>query len=177
MYYVAEVMGQNTYRLQTLLGNQDPLLTHGANKFHADRLVKVELPIVQTNAVGKVIAYTVNGEDWVRAKVIDVSIDGRIYLQREDDPSFRTWVDLTPNEIQMGDVSRKVTTRTWQRPMRLDSERRDLERGVTYRRDGSATDRTTPAFSVTDDPLRLISMFDANVRAFCQKQLLHHAPP
>ena len=41
------------------------------------------------------IAYTVNGEDWVRAKVLDVSIDGRIYLQREDDPSSRTWVDLT----------------------------------------------------------------------------------
>ena len=70
-------------------------MIHGANKFHADRLVKVELPLVQTNAVGKVIAYTVNGEDWVRAKVVDVSIDGRIYLQREDDPSLRMWVDLT----------------------------------------------------------------------------------
>ena len=71
------------------------MLTHGANKFHADRLVKVELPLIQTNAVGKVIAYTVNGDDWVRAKVIDVSIDGRMYLQREDDPSSRTWVDVT----------------------------------------------------------------------------------
>ena len=95
LYYIAEVMGQNTYRLQTLLGNQDPLLTKGANKFHADRLVKVELPLIQTNAVGKVIAYIVNGEDWVRAKVVDVSIDARIYLQREDDPSSRTWVDPT----------------------------------------------------------------------------------
>ena len=95
LYYVAEVMGQNTYRLQTLLGNRDPLLTQGANKFHADRLIKVELPLMQTNAVGKVIAYTVNGDDWVRAKVIDVSIDGRMYLQREDDPSSRAWVDVT----------------------------------------------------------------------------------
>ena len=95
LYYVAEVMGQNTYRLQTLLGNWDPLLTQGANKFHADRLIKVELPLMQTNAVGKVIAYTVNGDDWVRAKVLDVSIDGRMYLQREDDPSSRAWVDVT----------------------------------------------------------------------------------
>ena len=68
LYYIAEVMGQNTYRLQTLLGNRDPLLTQGANTFHADRLIKVELPLMQTNAVGKVIAYTVNGDDWVRAK-------------------------------------------------------------------------------------------------------------
>ena len=71
------------------------MLTQGANKFHADRLIKVELPLMQTNAVGKVIAYTVNGDDWVRAKVIDVSIDGRMYLQREDDPSSRAWVDVT----------------------------------------------------------------------------------
>ena len=95
LYYIAEVMGQNTYRLQTLLGNQDPLLTHGANKFHADRLVKVELPTLETNAVGRVIAYTVNGDDWVRAKVKDVSIDGRVYLEREDDPATRAWVDVT----------------------------------------------------------------------------------
>ena len=47
LYYIAEVMGQNTYRLQTLLGNRDPLLTQGANTFHADRLIKVELPLMQ----------------------------------------------------------------------------------------------------------------------------------
>ena len=95
LYYVAEVMGQNTYRLQTLLGNQDPFLTRGANKFHADRLVKGELPLMQTSSVGKVIAYTVNGDDWVRAKVKDVSIDGRVYLEREDDPASKAWVDIT----------------------------------------------------------------------------------
>ena len=77
------------------MGNQDPLLTRGANKFHADRLVKVELPLIQTSAVGKVIAYTVNGDDWVRAKVRDVSIDGRVYLEREDDPASKAWVDIT----------------------------------------------------------------------------------
>ena len=95
LYYIAEVMGQNTYRLQTLLGNQDPLLTQGANKFHADRLIKVELPLLQNNAVGRVLAYTVNGDDWIRAKVRDVSIDGRVYLEREDDPASRAWVDIT----------------------------------------------------------------------------------
>ena len=95
LYYIAEVMGQNTYRLQTLLGNQDPLLTQGANKFHADRLIKVELPLLQHNAVGRVLAYTVNGDDWIRAKVRDVSIDGRVYLEREDDPASRAWVDIT----------------------------------------------------------------------------------
>ena len=95
LYYIAEVMGQNTYRLQTLLGNQDPFLTKGANKFHADRLVKVELPLLETSSVGKVIAYTVNGDDWVRAKVRDVSIDGRVYLEREDDPASKAWVDIT----------------------------------------------------------------------------------
>ena len=39
--------------------------------------------------------YIVNGEDWIRAKVLYVSIDGRVYLQREDDPSSRAWVDIT----------------------------------------------------------------------------------
>ena len=95
LYYIADVMGQNTYRLQTLLGNQDPLLTHGANKFPADRLIKVELPLLQTNSVGRMLAYTVNGDDWVRAWVRDVSIDGRVYLEREDDPASRAWVDIT----------------------------------------------------------------------------------
>ena len=95
LYYIAEVMGQNTYRLQTLLGNQDPLLTHGANTFHADRLIKVEMPLLQHNAVGRMLSYTVNGDDWVRAKVRDVSIDGRVYLERDDDPASRAWVDIT----------------------------------------------------------------------------------
>ena len=95
LYYIAEVMGQNTYRLQTLLGNQDPLLTQGANKFHADRLIKVDLPLMQTSAGGRTLAYTVNGDDWARAKVRDVSIDGRVYLERDDDPASRAWVDLS----------------------------------------------------------------------------------
>ena len=70
-------------------------MTQGANKFHADRLIKVDLPLMQTSAVGRTLAYTVNGDDWVRAKVRDVSIDGRVYLERDDDPASRAWVDIT----------------------------------------------------------------------------------
>ena len=70
-------------------------MTQGANKFPAERLIKVDLPLLQTNAVGRVLAYTVNGDDWVRATVRDVSIDGRVYLEREDNPASRAWVDIT----------------------------------------------------------------------------------
>ena len=77
----------------------------------------------------------------------------------------------------MGDVSRKMTTRTWQRPVRPDSERRDPEGGMTDRRDGRVADGIRLAPFLTNDPLTLSSMLDANFGAFCQKQRLHHAPP
>ena len=66
----------------------------------------------------------------------------------------------------MGDVSRKMTTRTWQRPVRPDSERRDPEGGMTDRRDGGAADGTRPAPSLTNDPLTHGFMRDASSGAF-----------
>ena len=66
----------------------------------------------------------------------------------------------------MGDVSRRMTTRTWQRPMRPDSERRDPEGGETDRHDGSATDGHRRALSLTDGIWTLSIMIDANSRAF-----------
>ena len=56
----------------------------------------------------------------------------------------------------MGDVSRKMTTRTLQRPMRPDSETRDPTGGVTDRRDtmftiSRAADRPEIASILTSD--------------------------
>ena len=61
----------------------------------------------------------------------------------------------------MGDVSRKMTTRTWQRPVRPDSERRDPEGGMTDRRDGRVADGIRLAPFLTNDPLTLSLMLDA----------------
>ena len=51
----------------------------------------------------------------------------------------------------MGDMSRKTTTRTWQRPQRPDSETRDPEGGVTDRRDRNTTDGPRPETTLTED--------------------------
>ena len=65
----------------------------------------------------------------------------------------------------MGDVSRKMTTRTWQRPLRPDSEKRDPEGGVTDRRDRSAADRPKLAPILTNDLWTFTFMLDLDSRA------------
>ena len=94
IYWVAAKMGENTYRLATLLGTRDSRLEK-TNKFHADRLVKIDLPVMESSSVGREIEYTNNGDEWFRAKIINMAIDGRVYLQRQDNPVDRTWVDLS----------------------------------------------------------------------------------
>ena len=97
----------------------------------------------------------------------------------------------------MGDVSRKMTTRTLQRPMRPDSETRDLTGGVTDRRDmmftiSRAVDRPEIAPVLTSDlwtftftqteqtsmiPERTETfMLDADSRAFLPDTILAPRP-
>ena len=95
IYVISEPLGENTFSLRTLLGNRDPLLQYGSNKYHADRLVKVEMPVLEETSVGRVLQYTTNGDDWFEAKVRALSLDGRVYLERTDNPVNRVWADLT----------------------------------------------------------------------------------
>ena len=95
IFVIDQPLGQNTFSLRTLLGNKDPLLSYGTNKYHAERLVKIEMPVMDDQSVGRLLQYTVNGDDWFEAKVRAISLDGRVYLERTDNPSNRVWADLT----------------------------------------------------------------------------------
>ena len=76
----------------------------------------------------------------------------------------------------MGDVSRKTTTRTWQRPQRPDSEKRDPEGGVTDRRDRRIADRPRPATSLTNYLCRCIFMLVTNTSAALDSRASHLKP-
>ena len=95
LYVISEPLGQNTFSLRTLLGNRDPLLSYGTNKYHADRLVKIEMPVLDDSSVGRTLEYTTDGDTWFEAKVKSLALDGRVYLERTDNPVNRVWADLT----------------------------------------------------------------------------------
>ena len=95
IYVVSHVLGKNTYSLRTLLGNKDPLISYGTNKYHGDLLVKLNMPILEDIAVGRLLRYTTNGDDWFEARVRAVALDGRVYLERTDNVACRVWADLT----------------------------------------------------------------------------------
>ena len=94
LYVISEPLGQNTFSLRTLLGNRDPLLSYGTNKYHADRLVKIEMPVLDDSSVGRTLEYTTDGDTWFEAKVKSLALDGRVYLERTDNPVNRVWADL-----------------------------------------------------------------------------------
>ena len=50
---------------------------------------------METSSVGRVIEYTTDGDDWIRARIENMAVDGRVCLQREDNPSQKNWVDLS----------------------------------------------------------------------------------
>ena len=95
IYVVSNVLGQNTYSRKTLLGNKDKLTANGSNKHHGDRLVKLNMPTTDSSFVGRVLEYTTDGDTWWRANVKAVALDGRVYLERVDNPVKRVWANLT----------------------------------------------------------------------------------
>ena len=65
------------------------------NSFHGERLVKVELPGLGLVEGPRRVEYTTNGEDWEKAKLVKVALDGRVLLEHEADPSRPVWTDLS----------------------------------------------------------------------------------
>ena len=65
------------------------------NKFSAERLVKVELPGLETAQGNRVLEYTLDGDTWERARLVTVALDGRVKLERERAPGRAAWVDLS----------------------------------------------------------------------------------
>ena len=63
-------------------------------KFSADRMVKVDLPGMGIVPEGRQLEYTVDGDTWTKARVIDVAVDGRVKLEPEHAPGTASWVDL-----------------------------------------------------------------------------------
>ena len=65
------------------------------NKFHAERLVKVELPELGLVEGPRRLEFTKNGEDWEKARLVKVALDGRVLLEKELDPGRPEWTDLS----------------------------------------------------------------------------------
>ena len=95
LYVISEPLGQNTFSLRTLLGNRDPLLSYGSNKYHADRLVKIEMPVLDDSSVERTLEYTTEEDTWFEAEVRSLALDDRVYMERMNNPVNRVWADLT----------------------------------------------------------------------------------
>ena len=92
---VKEKMGENTYQLEPLVKGARSFLDSNVNKYAGERLVKVELPGLGIEPSNRELEYTVDGDSWTKARVIDVAIDGRVKLELEQSPGKSCWVDLS----------------------------------------------------------------------------------
>ena len=91
---VDKVLGDNTYSLKPLIEGEKSFLDGVVNRFHAERLVKVELPGLGLVEGPRRLEYTTNGDDWEKARLVKVALDGRVLLEKELDLGRPVWTDL-----------------------------------------------------------------------------------
>ena len=92
---IDKVLGTNTYSLKPLIEGEKSFLDGIVNRFHAERLVKVELPGLGLVEGPRRVEYTTNGDDWEKARLVKVALDGRVLLEKELDPGRPVWTDLS----------------------------------------------------------------------------------
>ena len=91
---VDKVLGANTYSLKSLIDGEKSFLDGVVNRFHAERLVRVELPGLGLVEGPHQLEITTNGEDWENVKLVKAALDGRVLLDKELDPGRPVWTDL-----------------------------------------------------------------------------------
>ena len=92
---VDKVLGANTYSLKPLIDGERSFLDGTINRFHGERLVKVDLPEIGLVEGPRRIEFTTNGDDWEKARLVKVALDGRVLLEKETDPGRPVWTDLS----------------------------------------------------------------------------------
>ena len=99
LYRVQKVLGENTYAIEDVATGRVPTGSKVANRFAADRLVKLDLPEWQTPLTGgglrKVEIYDVDAADWSVATVERWAVDGRAFVRFDDGDAAGLWIDLT----------------------------------------------------------------------------------
>ena len=91
---VKEIRGGNNYDLETLMKGSQFFTRRSNFLISADRLVKFNLPAWGNSGIKRRLEYTEDGDNWIRGRIEDMSVDGRVLIQREDNPSVPEWVDL-----------------------------------------------------------------------------------
>ena len=100
IYRITAVLGENTYEIRKLGSDESPVTrSEFANRFPADRLVKLDMPEweqpAETGSPQKVELYCDAEAVWREAVVERWAIDGRVYLRFADTPAEGIWLDLT----------------------------------------------------------------------------------
>ena len=67
---VDKALGANTYRLKPLIDGEKSFLDGAVNQYHAERLVKVDLPGLGLVEGPRRLEYTTNGDDWGKARLV-----------------------------------------------------------------------------------------------------------
>ena len=94
MFFI-DMIRVTTYVFKPLIEGVKSYLDGVANRFHAERLVKVELPGLGLVEGPRKLEFTSNGEDWEPARLVKVALDGRVQLEKESDPGRPVWMDLS----------------------------------------------------------------------------------
>ena len=92
---VDKVLGSNTYSLKPLIDGEKSFLDGTINRFHGERLVKVDLLELGLAAGPRRVEYTMNGDGWEKARLVNVALDGRVLLEKETYPGRPVWTDLS----------------------------------------------------------------------------------
>ena len=97
IYRIKSVLGENTYALETLTTGKEPVGYGVANRFSADRLVKLDLPEqpLTNGSPQKVEIFDEEAAEWSLATVEKWAVDGRTFIRFDDASGRAMWIDLT----------------------------------------------------------------------------------
>ena len=98
IYKICGVLGENTYKLESLTGMDEPVSEFVQNRFSADRLVKLDMPELESTQEGSPRILEIYDEevgDWVRGRVEKLAVDGRTMIRFDSSSKLAQWIDLT----------------------------------------------------------------------------------
>ena len=117
MYRIKQALGNNTYALESILGDQAPGAQGQVNKHPAELLIKLDMPEfqqeVQKDCRRTIEIWQERGGQWLRGTVERLACDGRICVRFDAMSDRGQWVDLTKQRYRwlMGGSEFEPTTR------------------------------------------------------------------
>ena len=119
LYRIKQALGDNTYALESILGDQAPGVHGQVNKHPAELLIKLDMPEfqqeVQKDCRRGIEIWNERGGQWLRGTVERLACDGRVCVRFDAMADRGQWLDLTKQRYRWLIGANEVSPSTCER--------------------------------------------------------------